>query len=211
MMKYTIGAVLLIILVLGGYMYLYKATPAAGPITSSTPQTALAPQVEKVLAEQITTLQTLAADPIIVAETKTTNDKNKDITQAQINTLDQEWQNSKGITPFIRTFLENATAQRLLAFQREHPGFKEIFVADAHGLNVGQTDKTSDYYQADESWWTGSFAGGKGKSLHGAVEFDASSQTQSIAIYVPIRDPESGSAIGVLKGVFDVAAISQAL
>ena len=209
-MKYLIGIIVVVCFALvGGYVYTRGIAPAQSP-ASSTP-TVFTPLIEKVLADQTSLLQALAGEPALIAEVRSTGEKNKDITQAQILTLDQEWQNAVGITPFIKTFLENPTAERLLSFQREHPGLKEIFVTDTRGRKVGQTDKTSDYYQADEAWWTDSFAGGTGAVLHGGIEFDASSQTQAISIYVPVLDPATGKALGVIKGVLDVSSISNEL
>ena len=73
------------------------------------------------------------------------------------------------------------------------------------------TNKTSDYYQADEAWWTETYANGLGKSLFGAIEYDESALAEAIPIYVPITDPDTGSAIGVMKAVCDITAIKMEL
>jgi hypothetical protein len=214
MKKSVVAVIALVLLAALGVWYFYSRsnTPAPAPAASQpAAPTALAPEVERVLNDKTTVFQSLAEDPVIVAEVKKANEKNIGITQDQINTIDKEWQASKDVTPFIKTFLENATAKRLFDFQKTNPEFKEIFATDIKGLNVGQTDKTSDYLQSDEKWWTDSFAGGKGKAMHGTIEFDASSQTQGVALYVPIIDPASGNAIGVMKGVLDLTAIGDAL
>ena len=31
--------------------------------------------------------------------------------------------------------------------------FVEIFVTNKYGVNIAQSQRTSDYYQADEEWW----------------------------------------------------------
>ena len=210
-MKKILLTLTLVAVVLSMWYFSTRSQVSLPAVPSQDTQVALAPEVENVLDQEITTLGMLAQDPVVISETQKSNQKNKDLTKAEIDRLDRDWQQSKTITPFIRMFLENATAERLLAFQKNHPGFKEIFVADAYGLNVGQTDKTSDYYQADESWWTDSFNAGKGKTFHGKIEFDASSQTEAISIYIPIMNPESGAAIGVLKGVLDLLSIKNSL
>ena len=43
-------------------------------------------------------------------------------------------------------------------------------------------------------------------SAHGKIEFDESSQTEAISLYVPVMD--GGKAIGVFKGVLDLSSIS---
>jgi hypothetical protein len=125
--------------------------------------------------------------------------------------LDQRWRKTDGTDNFINPFLTNAVAVKLMEFQKNNFGFQEIFVTDEHGLNVGQTNKTTDYYQADEEWWIRAYNFGEGKTYHGLVEFDESAQTEAISIYVPIRDPDTAIAIGVTKAVFSITAIKAEL
>ncbi len=188
------------------------AVPESAPVAKTeTKQDHLASEVSAVIDKETEKLKILVASSAIVGEVRASNEKNKNLSQAEIQTLDKEWRAATTNSPFIQKFLDNKTAGELRAFQKENPGFKEVFVADAYGLNVGQTNKTSDYYQADEDWWVDSFSGGVGKIMHGKIEFDQSSQTEAISIYVPIMDTASGKAIGVLKGVLDLKAIKKEL
>lgn len=169
--------------------------------------TLYAPEVERVLSEQASVLAGLAADPILIAQVENANLTDGRLSPDDITRLDKNWIAATGTPAFIQPFLTNDAARRLLAFQKDHPSFKEIFVTDAISLNVGQTDKTSDYYQADESWWVNAWNGGTGKIFHGNIEFDQSSQTEAISLYVPLIDPASSKAIGVMKGVLDLSTI----
>ena len=90
-------------------------------------------------------------------------------------------------------------------------GFPEIFVVDTYGLNVGQTNKTTDFYQADEDWWVRSYNEGVGLAFHGPIEFDESAQKVAIALYVPIIDPATSRAIGVVKAIVGIAFIKSEL
>lgn len=192
------------------YVLSMQQEPAVTSPTAS-PESSLAPEVELVLAKQTVYLQELASAPAILSEVVASNLKNASLSKDDIARLDAEWQATKEITPFIQQFFSNKTAEALIAFQSTHTGFKEIFVADGFGLNVGQTGKTSDYYQADEAWWQNSYNEGIGNVLHGKIEFDESSQSEAISLYVPIIDPASSKAIGVLKGVLDLSAIKSEL
>ncbi|MDO8514414.1 MAG: hypothetical protein Q7S50_02625 [bacterium] len=196
----------------GTYMWM---SPSATTTTITTPtarqDVELSPEVEDVLTKETRTIEELAKDPLIISEVIASNEKDGALSGGDIARLDGEWQKSKEVTPFIQQFLSNKTAEILLAFQKINPGFKEVFVTNVYGLNVGQTDKTSDYYQADEAWWQDSFNGGAGKTLHGQIEFDESSQTEAISLYVPIIDPVSSKVIGVLKGVLDLVVIKRQL
>ncbi len=66
-------------------------------------------------------------------------------------------------------------------------------------MNVCQTNKITDYYQADEGWWQETFA--MGKACRAAPEFDESAKVFALPLYVPVRDPTSGKIIGVAKAV----------
>lgn len=180
--------------------YKMEATPQAKDSLNAP----LGPEVDAVLRRKMTLLIQLLRDPFIVAEVEKSNKIHQDIKLVEILELDRKWRS--GDIVFISPFLTNEVALRLLKFQEENSGFSEIFISDAHGLNVGQTNKTTDYYQADEDWWVLAYDSGRGKEHYGSIEFDESSQTEAISIYIPIMSDAAG-AIGVSKAVISVAAI----
>ncbi|TSC71638.1 MAG: hypothetical protein G01um101448_1120 [Parcubacteria group bacterium Gr01-1014_48] len=163
-------------------------------------------EVEQVIQRKLSLMEELLRDGVIVQAVTKAN-KAREYSLEEILQLDDKWRASEGVNEFIRPFLMNDVARRLMEFQEDYPGFSEIFVTDLNGLNVGQTNKTTDYYQADEDWWIGAFDGGEGKSFHGPIEFDESSQVEAISLYAPVRDPMSNKIIGVAKAVVSVAAI----
>jgi len=65
------------------------------------------------------------------------------------------------------------------------------------------TNKTSDYYQADEQWWQKSYNEGKGRSFHSKVEYDKSAGFWGIALYVPIYDRQQ-EMIGIIKAFLEI-------
>lgn len=163
-----------------------------------------------VLVKKIALLTTLAHDPVMITAVTTAYAKNKALSQSDIAALDKQWKDSKGVDAFIKPFLTNDTADVLLAFAEKNSGFTEMFVTDAVGLNVGQTNKTSDYYQADEQWWVDAYAGGAGYAYWGQIEYDDSAKTEAIPLYVPVLG-SNGEALGVLKAILDVNAIKREL
>ena len=171
----------------------------------------LAPEVEAVLDRKIALIRELLEDPVIVNEVKKANQQHKDISLQEILKLDTRWRNTEGVDEFIEQFLVNEIAHKLIEFQERHPGFSEIFVVDMYGLNAGQTNKTTDYYQADEDWWIGAYNSGKGKASHGTIEFDESAQTEAISLYIPVMDGINNKAIGVIKAVVSITAIKMDL
>ena len=111
----------------------------------------------------------------------------------------------------VKELLTNACAEHLIAFQDAHDGYPEIFVADAQGVNACMTNRTSDYYQADEDWWVQGYGDGRGKTFYGEIEFDQSAMSESIPVLLPIRDPQTAQAIGVMKVIVDITAIKREL
>ena len=168
-------------------------------------------EIELLLSKKIDVASKFLNDPVIISNIRQSNEEHKNISLNDIRKLDQRWITTKGIDDFIRSFLTNAVALKLLELQKQNPGFKEIFVTDAYGLNVGQTNKTSDYYQADEDWWTDTWADGAGKAQHGLIEYDESAQAESIPLYVPISDPDTKKVVGIAKIVVDITTISREL
>ena len=59
----------------------------------------------------------------------------------------------------IDDILRNSLSGFLKAKKKESEGlFTEIFVMDNKGMNVGQSDITSDYWQGDEAKWIKTYA-----------------------------------------------------
>jgi hypothetical protein len=207
----VLGVLALLVLGGGGYYLVTKSSevapaPSAG---KAAPTAALTPEVEKILADKMLLVSEIAKDPIILSTVKDESAKNATLKKEDIAALDAKWIAAKEADEFITKFMTNKGADALKAFQAVHPEFKEIFVTDVYGLNAAQTNKTSDYLQSDEEWWTKAFNGGTGASYHGSIEFDESAQTEAISIYVPIMS--DGRVLGIVKAVLDLSAVKKAL
>lgn len=134
-----------------------------------------------------TKLKALAADPEIVAAVKAQNEKNAALTQADVDALDKKWKD--GDTALIDGVVGNALSKKLKGLVESSGGlYTEIFVTDNKGLNVGQNDKTSDYWQGDEDKWKKPFAGQNDIT---DVEMDESTQTYQLGISIPIKDGDT--------------------
>ncbi|MDY6937678.1 MAG: methyl-accepting chemotaxis protein [Cyanobacteriota bacterium] len=74
----------------------------------------------------------------------------------------------------------------------------EIFFTEKNGFNVAYSQRTSDFVQRDESWWT------QAKNAQGQLlipSFDESAKVSGIEIVERIADPASGEFLGVIKAV----------
>ena len=197
--------------ILLGVFRIQQGEDAAEKTLPQVHEIVLAPEVEAVLERKISLVAELMADPVIVDGVQRANQEHEEISLEEILELDEKWRNTEGVDEFIAGFLDNDVAHALIEFQEQYPGFSEIFIADAYGLNVGQTNKTTDFYQADEDWWIGAYDEGKGRAFYGVIEFDESAQAEAISLYVPVLDLRDKKAIGVAKAVVSIAAIKMEL
>lgn len=121
--------------------------------------------------------------------------------QAKIDELDKKWRaEAESIDqPMIDEILDKPLSGYLAGVQEESGGlFTEIFVMDAKGLNVGQSDVTSDFWQGDEAKWKETFLAGKGAVHISDLEQDDSTQVLQSQVSVPVVDPASGEVIGAV-------------
>ena len=69
---------------------------------------------------------------------------------------------------------------------------------DNRGLNVGQSDMTSDYWQGDEAKFKKSFGVGPGALFIDEIEKDVSTQTFQSQLSMPVVDGATGEVIGAI-------------
>ena len=87
----------------------------------------------------------------------------------------------------IDEVLSNALSGFLKNQQAASNGlYTEIFVMDNKGLNVGQSDITSDYWQGDEAKWKKTYLAGTDAVHIGKVKKDESTQKFQSQLSLPI-------------------------
>ena len=118
--------------------------------------------------------------------------------QEELLKKDSEWIDAPPDDPLIRDYLDNIVSRSINEIIKIRGGISEIFLTDKYGGVVAMSDKTSDYYQADESWWIEAYDGGKGRVFVGDIEFDESSSSWVIPIALPVRESDD-TIIGVCK------------
>lgn len=136
-----------------------------------------------------------ASSPEVIAAVKAQNAKNASLSEAEIKSLDDKWR--AGDNALISSVLGNSLSKYLGNVRDGSQGlYTEIFVMDNKGLNVGQSDKTSDYWQGDEAKWQETFLKGADGIHISDVEKDESTQTYQMQVSVPVV--EGGTAIGAV-------------
>lgn len=143
----------------------------------------------------------IASSAEVIAAVKAQNGETAGYDQGKIDELDKTWRAETDAVdqPMIDAVLENELSGYLADIQDGSDGlFTEIFVMDAKGLNVGQSDVTSDYWQGDEAKWKETYSAGKGSIHVSELEEDDSTQLLQSQVSVPVVDPGSGEHIGAV-------------
>jgi len=141
-----------------------------------------------------------ANDPTIVAAIKAQNAEHAGLSDSDIDALDKKWRAEVDGTDhtMIDGVLANAVSNFLKEKQAESKGaISEVFVMDNKGLNVGQSDPTSDYWQGDEAKFQKSFGAGKDGLFVDEIEKDESTQALQSQASMTIND-EAGNPIGAI-------------
>jgi hypothetical protein len=155
-------------------------------------------------------IRSWAQDPAVISAIKEQNKKSADLQQSDIDKLDKDWraETKGGDMPMINSVLSNELSGYLKGVKEKSQGtYTEIFVMDMKGLNVGQSDVTSDYWQGDEAKWEKSYGAGPKGVLIDDVEFDDSSQTYQSQVSISIVDPDSNQTIGAVTVGVNVEAL----
>ena len=151
-------------------------------------------------------LMSVTNDPEVIESIKKSNSEFENMHDVEnyISETDSEWIAGKE-TKTISDILSNHLSESLIGYQdnlRTHDdkkAFSEIFITNRQGVVIGSTDRTSDYLQSDEDWYTNTLAE-NGNAWLGQPEYDESSKTFSIDIVAPIKD-ENGDYVGMIKGI----------
>jgi hypothetical protein len=144
---------------------------------------------------------------VVINAVKAQNAKNAALTQADIDKMDKQWmaETKASGKPLIDAVLGNELSKYLKKVQEDSKGLiTEIFVMDDKGLNVGQSEVTSDYWQGDEAKWQKTFKVGPDAIHIGDVSQDESTQRFQSQLSLPVVDPEAKKVIGAVTIGLDV-------
>jgi predicted nucleic-acid-binding protein len=150
-------------------------------------------------------------DKTVVNAIKAQNAKHASLSEEEIKRLDQQWRTEVDAAskPLIESVLKSELSAFLTKKKSESKGvITEVFVMDDKGLNVGQSDITSDYWQGDEAKWKKTFQVGPDAVFYDEIEKDESTQTLQMQVSVSIKDPETGKVIGAVTFGINVDELS---
>ncbi len=150
------------------------------------------------------------SNPMVIEAVKAQNDKHAALSQGEIDKLDKQWraETSSSDRPLIDAVLAKALSKFLDKVKNGTQGLvTEVFVMDNKGLNVGQSDVTSGYWQGDEAKWKKTYLAGPDALFIDEVEQDESTQTFQSQLSMSIADPATGEVIGSITVGVNVDAL----
>ncbi len=161
----------------------------------------------------ISEIKAWANDPVVIQAIKEQNAKHASLSQDDVDQLDKQWRaETKAFNrrPLIDSVLARPLSAYLKTVKARAGGlYNEIFVMDNKGLNVGQSDVTSDYWQGDEAKWRKTFLAGSNAVFVDEVDFDESTQTYQSQVNISIVDPSSNTVIGAVTVGVNVDGIQE--
>lgn len=129
------------------------------------------------------------------------NEKYQTYDDQKVAELDNQWvdERASDSKPLISATLSNPLSTYLTMVQAHSEGLiTEIFVMDNKGLNVGQSNISSDYWQGDEAKWQKTYLVGPDTIFIDEAEYDDARKIWVVQINLSIADPVSGKAIGAV-------------
>ncbi len=155
-------------------------------------------------------LAVFGTDAAIIDALRAQNAKHAGMSQDEIDGRDAQWraETAAAASPMIDEVLARPGSLRVKELKESLGGMvTEVIVTDNLGLNVVQSDVTSDYWQGDEVKWIESYGKPAGTIHFGEIELDESTQTYQSQVSFPIFDPDSGEAIGAVTVGIDLSLL----
>ena len=142
------------------------------------------------------------SDPVVIKAVEASNKAHARLMQTEIDQLDKDWVAKK--PELLDSTMKNPLAAFLTKKKEASGGvITEAFVMDDRGLNVGQTDGTSDFWQADEAKWQKSYGAGSGSIFVDKAEDDGGKKISQVSVTIS----DKGKAIGAITLGIDVGKL----
>ena len=163
----------------------------------------LAFETGRELESQIDTLEAAGAQfgGVALRQNNSYQGENDQIVNSII-AIDKGWPTASDNSPLIHGILNNPTSLELKKLKSNFPKHVEIFLTDKYGALIAATNRTSDYYQADEDWWKFAYSLGRGKAYISQPQLDESSKTYGVQMAIPVV--VNGKVVGILRSTYEV-------
>lgn len=159
------------------------------------------PSKSLITAEVIQDIKKFIDTDIVRLSIKDQNEKYGTMQPDKIIQYDNMWraETKKDIKPLISAKLSNPLSSYLTRIQAHSIGlYSEMFVMDRNGLNVGQSNISSDYWQGDEAKFQKTYNVGPDAIFIDDPEFDDKLGIWRTQVNLSIKDDSSNEVIGAV-------------
>jgi signal transduction histidine kinase/HAMP domain-containing protein len=167
--------------------------------------------IGELLGRQIDILESLSINSQSWGRFRTANAKygiDPDQIQTALDDIEQRWDTLPDEDSLVFDTLLNIAAVELQALRKRHPAHVQIFVTDIHGGVLAATNRTADYFHADEEWWQHAYNNGQGAVHISQPILNHSSGSLELAIAQPIYDPDQ-NVIGIVHSIYELTEIKR--
>lgn len=163
-----------------------------------------------VVREYVETLvRPMVEASVVVKAIEEQNAKFGDVSEMDMRVLDETYQAevAQGDLQMVKALMAKSVSHYLKSKQDDSQGtILEFFVTDCHGLNVGQSTLTTDYWQGDEDKFLQTFARGSQEIYISRAEREESTQLLETQASFVITD-EAGKPIGTATVTIAIDAL----
>lgn len=181
--SFRCGALAAVCFLLGSAAYAEDEAPHVKPVTD---------YIKK-------SVQPWLSDPAVVKAVTAANKAHLNVSYDEIVAWDKAWADKD--QKLMDSTMKNDLAAWLTKKKEASKGaITEIFVMDDKGLNVAQTDGTSDYFQADEAKWQKTYGSGGNAVFVDKAEADGGVTVAQTSVTIM----DKGKPIGAVTFGIDV-------
>jgi hypothetical protein len=167
-------------------------------------------QVSAYLHDRVMQVATLAQMPEIVSAVASANKSYGAISdsafQEKVSRMEKMWNTPEAET-MIRDLLASPASRALRQQLKLDRRVLRITLTDQRGAAIAFSNKTLDYYQADEDFWQAIYAQGRGAVNVTDVLYDEVTKSNYIGIGVPVVDESTNQFLGALDVLIDMTSI----
>ena len=160
--------------------------------------------------DRVVEVGTMASEPSLLAAIAAGNDSYRgmsdDAVSNRIQQIEKTW-NEPEAAARVSAMLANEASSWLRRFRDVDRRFLRITVTDGRGATVAASDKTLDYYQADEDYWQAIYANGRGAVSVTDVLHDDVTNSSYIGVGVPVLEQGSNRFLGTVDALVDVSSL----
>ncbi|MCC6591114.1 MAG: cache domain-containing protein [Bryobacterales bacterium] len=166
--------------------------------------------VSQFVTDRVVAVGTLAANPMVSEACMTANaaygNASPTAVQDRIAGIEKGW-NTPASDALVRSIVESRASKVLNQYRELDRRFLRITLTDKNGAVIAATHKTLDYYQADEDFWQGVFASGRGAVSITDILYDEVTKANYIGLGVPVMAPGTNSLVGVVDALIEVSSL----